>query len=353
MTISCVLTSRHKSLIHPVLEDIKREYLVERIKPVPPGYQSLIEFPSHFEIETINACNARCPMCTIDEWDKEQKMMSDDLFLKIITEIAEYRSFVKRVNLYRDGEPLLDKKLPDRIKLCKSLGIPNVSISTNVSLLDEHLGSNLLDAGLDMITLSIDSLNKEAYESVRRGLNFEKVMENALSFLRLRNEKNSTCEVWIRMIRQEVNKDEFHSYKEFWSNTGLLRKDQDRVYYHNIFNWGGQLDQFGAVSENTEKHLPCVSLWSLMPIFANGDVPMCNIDFSCNHKMGNVNDHSIREIWQSQALAQIRIDHMNGSKSNYDMCRDCNVWEEVPQRDGTRTVSSQYANILTPTPSVS
>ena len=336
-----------------MLEDIKREYLVERIKPVPSDYQSLTEFPYHFEIETINACNARCPMCTIDEWDKDQKLMSDDLFLKIVSEIAENKSFVKRVNLYRDGEPLLDRKLPDRIRLCKSLGIPNVSISTNVSLLDESLGSELLDAGLDMITLSIDSLNKVAYESVRRGLNFETVIKNAMAFLNLRNSKNSNCEIWIRMIRQEVNKDEFDSYKAYWLDTGLLNEDLDRVYYHNIFNWGGQLDEFGAISENTEKHLPCVSLWSLMPIFANGDVPMCNIDFACNHKIGNVNTHSIRSIWQSQVIDQIRADHLSGLKCNYDMCRECNVWEEVPQRDGTRTVSSQYATMLTPIPSVS
>ena len=43
-----------------------------------------------------------------------------------------------------------------------------------------------------MIALSIDSLNKVAYESVRRGLNFETVIKNAMHFLNLRNSKNST-----------------------------------------------------------------------------------------------------------------------------------------------------------------
>ena len=87
------------------------------------------------------------------------------------------------------------------------------------------------------------------------------------------------------MIRQESNIDEFESYKNFWESTGLLNSN-DRVYYHNIFNWGGQLDEYSSISHNTEKHLPCVSLWSLMPIFANGDVPMCNVDFNANKKMG-------------------------------------------------------------------
>ena len=108
-----------------------------------------------------------------------------------------------------------------------------------------------------------------------------------------------------------------------------------------------------AQSQKILRNISPVFSLSLMPIFANGDVPMCNIDFACNHKIGNVNTHSIRSIWQSQVIDQIRADHLSGLKCNYDMCRECNVWEEVPQRDGTRTVSSQYATMLTPIPSVS
>ena len=35
---------------------------------------------------------------------------------------------------------------------------------------------------------------------------------------------------------------------------------------------------------------------TLMPIFANGDVPMCNVDYGCNHKIGNIFNSSIKEI---------------------------------------------------------
>ena len=49
--------------------------------------------------------------CALDEWDKDEKMMKDELFAKIAAELAENKQFLKRVNLYRDGEPLLDRKL--------------------------------------------------------------------------------------------------------------------------------------------------------------------------------------------------------------------------------------------------
>ena len=107
---------------------------------------------------------------------------------------------------------------------------------------------------------------------------------------------NANCEIWIRMIRQESNQHEFDEYKKYWESTGLINNTLDRIYYHNIFDWGGQLESFNGISNNTETLLPCVSLWSLMPIFANGDVPMCNVDYGCNHKIGNIFNSSIKEI---------------------------------------------------------
>jgi radical SAM protein with 4Fe4S-binding SPASM domain len=330
---------------------LREEYLAKRIKPLGDGsFQDLLAFPSHFEIETINACNARCPMCTINEWDKEEKLMKDELFEKIIIEIAENRLYVKRVNLYRDGEPLLDTKLAQRVRRCKELKIPNISISTNVSLLDGQRAEELLAAGIDMITLSIDSLEPDIYQSIRRGLHFETVISNAKNLLRLRNDLNSECQIWIRMIRQESNINEFTDYKAFWESTDLVDPIKDRVYYHNIFDWGGQLDGFKAVARNTEEHLPCVALWSLMPIFANGDVPMCNVDFNCTNKVGNVRENTIKSIWENSQINRIREKHLTGKKADIEMCRSCNVWEEVSQRDGTPSVSSQYAISLSVTP---
>jgi len=332
---------------------IKEEYLSERIYSDRSKYFDLLEFPTHFEIETINACNARCPMCTINEWNKEEKMMSEILFNKIVDELSEYSSTIKRVNLYRDGEPLLDLKLEQRIKLLKSKKIKEIAISTNCSLLTESRSKELLESGLDMITMSIDSLDKSTYEAIRVNLNFEKSINNVKNFLRGRNELGSNCKVWIRMIRQKSNIDEFDQYEKYWLETGLLNTSLDRVYYHNIFNWGGQLNGFDGISENTEKLLPCVALWSLMPIFANGDVPMCNVDFNCNHKMGNLFESSIKEIWTSRKFSDARDSHMNSRKSDYQMCVNCNVWEEVPPKGATTTVSSQYARLLTPLPTSS
>ena len=89
-------------------------YLNRRID-TKAKYKDLLEFPKYIEVETVNACNARCPMCTINDWERNYPVMKDNVWDKISDDIIENKTFIKRVSLYRDGEPLIDKKMPKRI----------------------------------------------------------------------------------------------------------------------------------------------------------------------------------------------------------------------------------------------
>ena len=287
-------------------------------------YEDLLSFPRYFEIETVNACNARCPMCTIDDWDRRDGLMNDALFLKIADEIAEHADVVKRVALYRDGEPLLDKKLPARVAMLKERGIKRVGISTNAALLTPEKSEALLDAGIDEVLLSVDSLVPAVYEAIRVGCDFGDVMFNCLKFIEARNWMESGCQVWVRMIRQESNKDEWPAYRDFWRSN---LESTDRIDYRNLHNWGGQLVNFKPlVQAQTEK--PCIALWSLMVIFANGDVPMCNVDYNNRHPLGNVREQKIGALWQSVEQGRRRDLHLNGKRDEIDICNGCTVWSE-------------------------
>ena len=304
------------------------DYLVRRVDP-GATYEQLSEFPRYFEIETVNACNARCPMCTIDEWTRQSPVMRDELFQKISDEICAHAETVKRVSLYRDGEPLLDKKLPERIAMLKRGGIREIAISTNVSLLDERRATAILEAGLDLIILSIDSLRKDVFESIRVHLDHDVVMANAMRFIELRNRLRPSAKIWMRMVRQEANYDEWPAYEQFWRPR---LAPHDRVNYHNIHNWGSQLKDFHAVHDSFEPTLPCIALWSLMIIFANGDVPLCNVDYNNKYPTGDIRERSIAEVWQSEVMNERRRLHLEGHKGDISLCVDCNVWDEPPDK---------------------
>ncbi|HYV40052.1 MAG TPA: radical SAM protein [Gemmataceae bacterium] len=306
-----------------------QEYLVKRIHPAG-NYEELLSFPRYFEIETINACNARCPMCTIDDWQRNTPTIKDDLFQKISDELIANAKEVNRVCLYRDGEPLLDKKLARRVQTLKDGGIRSVNISTNVALLNERWAKSLLEAGLDEVLLSIDSLKKDVYEAIRVRLNFEQVMENALKFIEMRNRIRPETTIILRMIRQESNFHEWPAYYEYWKPKLAAH---DRVYYSDIHNWGGQLQQFKPVSMSYQPFLPCVALWSLMIIFANGDVPLCSVDYNNKFPLGNVRDQSIRDLWQSQLAHLRRESHLSGNKGDVSICKECTAWNDASDRE--------------------
>ena len=305
------------------------EYLVKRISP-QETIEDLLRFPRYFEIETVNACNARCPMCTIADWERGSPTMKDSLFEKIAGELEAHADEVKRVSLYRDGEPLLDKKMPRRVHALKSRGIRRVGISTNVSLLNEKMATDLLDAGIDEIILSIDSLKKTVFEAIRVRLKFEEVLENALRFIDLRNRIRPQTSIWVRMIRQEGNFHEWPDYERYWRPR--LAKN-DRLYYLNIHNWGGQLAGFEPVSHSVQPTVPCVALWSLMVIFSNGDVPMCNVDYNNRFPTGNVRDNTIAKVWHSAIANQRRELHLTGNKGRIPPCDNCTVWDEPPDKE--------------------
>lgn len=294
-------------------------YLVRRISPTE-NYEDLLTFPRYFEIETVNACNARCPMCTIDDWDRRDGLMAEKTFEKIADEISQHTE-VLRVHLYRDGEPLLDKKLSQRVKRMKEAHVREVGISTNVALLDKARGHSLLEAGLDSIILSIDSLEPRIYEEIRLRLSFEEVIHNAHQFIHMRDAGQYPTKIWVRMIRQESNYDEWPEYEKYWR--GCV-KQTDRVDFKLIHNWGNQL-KIQQVSHDTK---PCVALWSLMCIFANGDVPMCNVDYNLKHPLGNVNLQSIESLWKSKTQRERQKLHLQGNRGKIDMCKNCTVWEE-------------------------
>ena len=71
---------------------------------------------------------------------------------------------------------------------------------------------------------------------------------------------------------------------------GKYASDIDRIYYHNIFNWG-QLDGYKSVSKFNLIYLRCFMVFN--GNFANGDVPLCNVDYNNKYPTG-----SIRRFYQ-------------------------------------------------------
>jgi len=282
-------------------------------------------FPRFFQIETIRKCNANCIFCPKDRWDTSVPVISDELFEKIARELGEYAEWITFVDVQRVGEPLMDKRLPERIARLKAAGIRCVIFATNASLLTESVGRKLLDAGLDEIMMSFDSIDKEEYENMRVGLRFEKVVKNILKFFELRDEFRPEMTIRVRGVSfhdldRPEQRDRLDKWEEFWAPH---KKPQDRIYMKRAHNWGNQHVLEGLSHENPRIFHPCVLPWSTLHITTSGKVTMCPHDFNGVLDLGDVNKNTIKEIWDGSVIEHIRELHKSGRRNEIPFCNNC------------------------------
>jgi cyclic pyranopterin phosphate synthase len=76
------------------------------------------------------------------------------------------------------GEPLLDKKLPDLVgRIAVLAGVDDLALTTNAMLL-APVAQELAEAGLNRVTVSLDSLDEQVFKSMSGGRgNLEAVLE--------------------------------------------------------------------------------------------------------------------------------------------------------------------------------
>lgn len=289
-------------------------------------FEDYLRFPMYYEIETINACNASCRMCTVNNWHRNgDPFMSDTLFKKMADELIQYKDMVRTVNLCRDGEPLMDKKLEEKIAYLKKGGIRHITFSTNAALLTKKRAVSLLECGLDEIMFSIDGLKKETFEKIREGLKFEKIVDNVLQFIKLRDSAVSKVKIRVRMVIQQENLAEVEEWGRYWRS--VLQR-QDSVHAKNVHSWANTLENYTAVKEMNKLSTPCTSTFSTMIIRHNGDVTICPLDYDFKFVNGNINEQDIKDVWQNGIhFRNFRELHLQGLRDEFGFCKGCRLWD--------------------------
>ena len=94
-------------------------------------------------------------------------------FRRIVDEVAP---FVHTMQLFWQGEPLLNDCLPEMVHLAHEAGIYTI-VSTNAQRMDTATATALAHAGLNRIIISMDGWTQQSYEQYRRGGNVDKVKE--------------------------------------------------------------------------------------------------------------------------------------------------------------------------------
>ena len=81
------------------------------------------------------------------------------------------------------GEPLSHPDIVDMVARVKALGAP-VELITNGTLLTQEMSGRLIEAGLDVLWVSLDGATPESYADVRLGAALPEVLANLTNLRR-------------------------------------------------------------------------------------------------------------------------------------------------------------------------
>lgn len=289
-------------------------------------------FPEVLQVQTINRCNAACAMCPYPYTTHLQPrvVMDDGLYTKIVEECASEETFKVFVPMSKN-EPLLDVRLEDRIAEFKRLARPHqvVELVTNGSALTLARFEKLVKSGVDLLTISLSAHTEATYQRLMHGLSWTRINRNLEAVLA--SPLLSKINIFLRFILQQGNEAEYPAFRRYWRKRGL------NVAGFEISNRSGSLRGYELLETSKNflfKRLRkmmgqryykgvCPHAFSIMHVLENGDVPLCANDWENRERLGNARQSSLREIYNSPRLEEIRELMRQGRYDEISPCVDC------------------------------
>lgn len=297
-------------------------------------------------------CNMKCQFCYLHRYSAKWDMPA-----KACEDIITYFPYLQQL-VWQGGEAFLHPYFKQMIIESSRYHNIQQTLITNGSFLDEEWLGLFLKIKRFHIVMPIESTKEEIYDDLRRGGSLKKLKKGIELANLLRKSSNSEFMFTLNIIVMKKNYLEleelvdfaiannffqiiltplYPNNSEFYEKEYLSAEDEnihrhfsevmpkiwDKAERNNIY----LADRFTGIKKErvTDSVLAdygefidkagCLSPWQQLFIESAGDVKnYC----SCNWIVGNLNNNSIKEIWNGEKIRQLRQNILN-----YDY-RTCN-----------------------------
>lgn len=194
--------------------------------------------PTNINFAFDRSCNLSCPSCrnvAIMANGKEIEFI-DNTIDKVI---ETYGKTMSLLYLSGSADPFASKSIRrlllnfDRSKMPK---VSTIHLHTNALLLNKSMWDKLshIHDLIKTIEISVDASNKETYEIIRRGGDWDILIEN-LKFISTINLKDKR----ISFVVQDTN---YSQMEDFYNLMSSIFKNKADIYFNKITNWGTYTD---------------------------------------------------------------------------------------------------------------
>ena len=295
--------------------------MYENVKELEKKFK-MLEFPLNVIVEPGNYCNLNCITCMNDRITRPKGTMNILLYKKIINEIAEENPYTR---LWLDfyGEPLLQRfKLYYMIDYAKKMGIKNINVNTNGTLLDEEMAEMLLDSGIDFISIDCDGFSAEVYEKIRVNAKRDVTYKNIEHILKRKQERMASAPIIeIKVMEMEENRHEISKIVDYWRARGAW------TTVRRLISWGGQIDDIRP--QVVDERIACGHALGIMAITWDGQVALCVIDVNADYTCGDISRESIKDVWQRRNREFVSKHLCHKWEKLPKICKSCTDWEII------------------------
>ncbi len=326
------------------------------------GSPSNRAMPVHLTFETTMKCNMSCIMCQVYRSPEVasrsgvvNSMMPFELFERVARETFPTAKAMSPTVM---GEPLLTPYFPKILGLLEEYSV-KMNMVTNGMLLTKQMSEKIMPY-LNKIKVSFDGASKSTYERIRRGSDYDKIVDNIRDFNTVRDvvegEGRPVLIFQVTLMRENIEELPeivelakglgadwvvgLHAYifdRSFEDQSllkhknladSVLREAESRgrevgiaTHFPSPFDSTTREEVDAEPSFQYERPRRCKFLWQEVWISHRGDVTPCCVPD--RPVMGNLREEDFGSIWNGPGYCEIRI-RLN-TENPFDCCRNCSM----------------------------
>lgn len=291
-----------------------------------------LDTPYNVALEISSFCNLSCVYCAHStKHGQYEGNMTDELIDKILHDLSEFPTKVKKVNLFGFGESLCHPKFPEIVGKVNKAGVADaVEFTTNGILLTrDKIDEMMENGGVQTIRISLQGIDGWAYRKFGgRNIDFERFLSN----LKYLYEHRGNMKVRMK-VADIALKDVPEGEERFKDLFGDIA---DSIYIEHILPIYAGMD-YDKIDKDINKdvldgrmhvrqervNMVCHRAFYRMRIRSNGDVTAACCDATQDVRYGNVRNHALVKIWNGEAHRAFLKLQLEGRRFSHPFCKHC------------------------------